>query len=138
MRICRSDPVRALMEATVLWGVMVLPAAAAEEIIAPSGQHVEWQETRQDAPGPDGLTMRFRFIAPDIDGKVDTDTALNDMQWLCDSWALPRIASTGPQPAQVIISLAAREVPFGVASDDTTQYFEAFRPEGGRCIWEIY
>lgn len=137
MWICRGGPVRALMEAAGLWGVMVLPVAA-EEIIAPSGQQVEWLETRQDVPGPEGLTFRFRFLAPDIDGKIDTETALDDMQWLCDSWALPRIAGTGPQPMQVIISLAAREVPFGVASDDTTQYFEAFRPEGGRCIWEIY
>ena len=71
-------------------------------------------------------------------GGVDFDTASADMQFLCDSFALPRIAAQGPHPEQVIISLSDVAVAFGEAAPEATQYFEAFRIEDGACIWEIY
>ena len=36
----------------------------------------------------------------------------------------------GPQPSQIVISLADRPVPFGQPDPEATQFFEAFRPEG--------
>ncbi len=117
-------------------------AAPADEAIAvPSGQPVTLLGVVMSAPGPDGLTARFRFLAPEIardTGGVDFDTASRDMAHLCQVYALPRIANTGPQPEQVVVSLSDREVPFGEADPEATQFFEAYRVENGTCIWEAF
>jgi hypothetical protein len=109
-------------------------------IAVPSGQTVTLQEVIWNEPGPAGLTIRFRFVAPAIapGGGIDFATAAADMAHLCESYALPRIAAAGPAPAQVIISLADRALPFGQAAPEATQFFEAYRIEDGRCIWEAF
>jgi hypothetical protein len=38
----------------------------------------------------------------------------------------------------VIVSLADRESEFGIYDEAVTQVFEAYRVEGGRCIWEMF
>ncbi len=121
--------------------IMCLPAplCAEETIEVPSGQPVTFLDVVHEAPGPEGLTYRFRFLAPAIaraNGTVDSDLALEDMAALCESYVLPRLAALGPQPSQIIISLADRPVPFGQPDPEATQFFEAFRPEGSGCIWE--
>ncbi|MBS0565647.1 MAG: acetolactate synthase [Proteobacteria bacterium] len=93
----------------------------------------------RDTGGPDGLTYRFRFLAPAIaraGGTVSADAAEADMQALCESYALPRIATTGPVPQEIVISLSDRPVNFGEPAPDATQYFEAYRPEGKTCVWQ--
>jgi hypothetical protein len=115
--------------------------AADEPIEVPSGQTITFVETIQGVPGPEGLTVRFRFLAPAIardGGTVSDEAAQADMEALCNSYALPRVPNTGPVPEQIIISLADRPVPFGEPAPEATQYFEAFRPEGGACIWESF
>jgi Family of unknown function (DUF6497) len=109
-------------------------------IAVPSGQVVTLQEVVWNAPGAQGLTLRFRFVAPGIapGGGVDFEAAMADMQALCDTFALPRMAEFGPLVQQVIISLADRAVVFGATEPDVTQFFEAYRIEDGACIWEIY
>jgi hypothetical protein len=116
-----------------------LPAGA-EEVAVPSGQPVTFVEAILNEAGPEGLTARFRFIAPGIaeGGGVDFETAAADMEFLCQSYALPRIAATGPAPSQVVISLSASAVPFGEAAPDVTQFFEAYRIDGATCIWEAF
>ena len=117
------------------------PALAAEEIAVPSGPPITFVEAIQGVPGPEGLTLRFRFLAPAIareGGTVDAEAAFADMQALCDGYALPRIASGGPRPAQIVISLMDRDVPFGAPAPEATQFFEAFRPDGDACTWEPF
>lgn len=112
---------------------------AEEKIEVPSGQEITFVDVVHDAPGPDGLTYRFRFLAPAIarvGGTVTAETALEDMQALCDGYALPRVANPGPAPGQIIISLSDKPVQFGTPAPDVTQFFEAFRPDGDACIWE--
>lgn len=112
---------------------------AEEKIEVPSGQQITFVDVVHDAPGPDGLTYRFRFLAPAIaraGGTVTAETALEDMQTLCDTYALPRVANPGPAPGQIIISLSDKPVQFGTPAPDVTQFFEAFRPDGDACIWE--
>lgn len=118
----------------------LLPAAAGagEALPVPSGQLVELLDVVANAPGPDGLTARFRFVAPAIAGAVDFDAASADMAWLCQNYALPRIAGTGPQPAQIVISLSDRPVAFGDPDPDVIQYFEAYRPTAGQCEPELF
>ncbi|MEZ5753955.1 MAG: DUF6497 family protein [Paracoccaceae bacterium] len=135
----------------ILAAMAALPAVAGDdllrvetgdgaEIAVPSGQAVSLQDVIWNVPGPEGMTLRFRFVAPGIapGGGVDFDTASADMQFLCDSFALPRIAAQGPHPEQVIISLSDVALAFGEAAPEATQFFEAFRIEDGACIWEIY
>ena len=123
----------------LLAAVCIGPAARAEEAITlPSGMVVTYLDTVHAAPGPEGLTVRFRFLAPQIAGQEAGEETLSDMTWLCENYALPRIPVTGPVPSQVIITLADRPVEFGAADPEATQYFEAFRPEGGTCEWEVF
>ncbi|RID93951.1 acetolactate synthase [Gemmobacter lutimaris] len=113
----------------------------ASPIAVPSGQPVTLLDVIWNEMGPDGLTLRFRFLAPQIaraGGSVDVDTATTDMQALCESFALPRISDFGPVPQQVIISLSDMNVPFGETAPEATQFFEAFTIRDGACIWEMY
>lgn len=113
----------------------------AELVAVPSGQEVRFLDTIHAEPGPEGLTQRFRFIAPAIaraGGTIDAETAQADMEALCNDFALPRLAQTGPVPAQVIIVLSDREVAFGEPAPEATQYFEAYSIDGDRCVWEPF
>lgn len=119
-----------------LWlGQGAAPPAGA--IPVPSGQGVTFMDAIANEPGPAGLTSRFRFLAPDV-ASLDAEVAEADMEALCQTYALPRIPSAGPQPAQIVISLSDRVVPFGETAPDAVQLFAAFSPEGGSCIWELF
>jgi len=116
-------------------------ATGDERVIVPSGQDVRYLDTVQSAPGPEGLTIRFRFVAPAIarDGAtVDVEAAQADMEVLCNEFALPRLPATGPAPAQIIISLSDRAVAFGEPAPEATQFFEAYTIIDGRCQWEPF
>ncbi len=103
----------------------------------PSGLQAGVIEVLQDANGPNGLVMRFRFLVPDL--KPDAyDVVAADMMHLCQTYALPRLPTMGPVPGQIIISFADQNLPFGQAAPEAVQYFEAFRIENGECVWEIY
>lgn len=138
----------ARMMGMTLTGLMAMAAAAAaagplplEKIALPSGQKVSFVDVVRDAAGPDGLTLRFRFLAPAIardGGTVPIDAAQADMQVLCDQFALPRLADTGPQPAEIVISLADRPVAFGQADEAATQVFDAYAIEDGACVVQAF
>lgn len=119
---------------------LVVEPGDAMPIEVPSGQQITLQDVIWNAPGPDGLALRFRFLAPGIapGGGVTFETAAADMQHLCDTYALPRIADQRPHPEQVIISLSDVAVPFGEAAPEATQFFESYRIEDGVCVWEMF
>ncbi|WP_306005826.1 DUF6497 family protein [Aquicoccus porphyridii] len=107
----------------------------------PSGLDAELHEMFLDVK-PDGLLTyaRFRFIAPDIAGAdaPDFSERIGDMEFLCDSYAMPHVAAT-PEPVdRIVISLSDRAVAFGQPDPDATQFFEAFSIENGACIWEEF
>lgn len=106
-------------------------------IAVPSGREVRLIEIVTNAPGPEGATARFRFLAPGLT-EADIPASADDMQALCDSYAVGRIDVMVPRPQQIIISLAGAEVPFGEASPDVVQFFEAYRIEDGACIWAAF
>lgn len=110
----------------------------ADAIAVPSGQVVTLQDVVGNVPGPNGLTVRFRFLAPGIAKTVELDVAQTDMEALCNSYALPRIAEFGPVPSQIVISLSDVAVPFGEASPDVIQYFEAYSIQDNICIWDVF
>ena len=107
----------------------------------PSGQLVTLQDVIWNVPGPNGLAIRFRFLAPAIaksGGTVGFEVAAADMAHLCRTYALTRLAEFGPQPSQIIISLSDQALPFGAPTPDATQFFEAYRIENDACIWEAF
>ncbi len=109
------------------------------DLALPSGQKVRWLETLRDIGGPAGLTYRFRFLAPAIakkGGTVSAEAVQDDMQALCDGFALPRLPHQGPRPEELVISLSDKPVAFGAATPGVTQYFEAYRPDGATCACE--
>jgi hypothetical protein len=105
-------------------------------IPVPSGRTVVLQDVIANSPGAEGMVTRFRFVAPGLTATDDLETALTDMEHLCTTYALPRLAP--PLPAQVVISLAAAPVPFGEAAPDVVQMFESYRIEGAACLWEMF
>ena len=110
-------------------------------LAVPSGQVVSLIDVIWNVPGPNGLAVRFRFLAPAIArdaGAVDPDVAGRDMDDLCQNYALQRIAEFGPQPSQIIISLSDVAVLFGEAAPDATQYFQAYSIADGLCVWEVF
>ena len=112
-----------------------------ELITVPSGQAVTLLDVISTAPGPEGLTARFRFLAPAIardSGSVDAETAALDMDFLCQTYALDKIANTGPQPAQIIISMSDVDLPFGETRPAATQLFNSYSIADGSCVWDIY
>lgn len=115
-------------------GTIAAPVAAEAPVQVPSGQPVVLQEVLSDDT-PGALWLRVRFVAPQIAG-VGQEASAADMDHLCATVALPYLAEAGPAPDRVVISLAEKPVPFGEAAPGVTQYFEIYRPEKGRCIWE--
>lgn len=109
-------------------------APAEGGVTVPSGRAVSFLDVITNAPGADGAAARFRFVAPGLQAGEDASA---DMQALCDSYALPRIEGMVPAPQQIIIVLSDRPVPFGEAAPEAVQFFEAYRPEEGACIWEL-
>ncbi|MDO9640093.1 MAG: DUF6497 family protein [Pseudotabrizicola sp.] len=118
------------------------PTSGEPELIeVPSGQPVVLQDVIWNAPGPEGLAVRFRFVAPQIardGGTVPYESAAEDIAHLCETYALPRLSEFGPQPTQIIISLADQALPFGESAPEATQFFESFTHQDGHCIWEIF
>jgi hypothetical protein len=107
----------------------------AEVLTLPSGRTVQVLDVITNAPGAAGATARFRFVVPGLQAADDWGP---EMQALCDTYALPRIDGMVPAPQQIVITLADRALPFGEAAPDAVQFFEAYRPENGACIWEMF
>lgn len=133
----------ALLPMAALSATMAEPTAAVEEpqaveIAVPSGQPVELIEVLNDQVGAQ-TWLRFRFVAPQIGPVADGiafEAAAEDMAHLCDTLALPYLAQHALSGDMVVISMAERAVEFGASDPETTQFFEAFRIQEGRCIWE--
>lgn len=112
-------------------------APAADAVPVPSGRDVRLIEVVTNAPGPAGATARFRFLAPGL-ALADAEAVTDDLQALCDGYAISRVDGMVPEPQQIIISLAGAEVPFGQPAPDVVQFFESFRPDSGTCTWEPF
>ena len=114
--------------------------AAAQDLVVPSGQAVTLGEVLIDE-NPGELWLRFRFLAPDIardGGRIVYDQALIDIDKLCADFVVPFVAREQLDPARIVISLSDRPVQFGQPDPEATQFFEAYRLESARCIWEEF
>jgi hypothetical protein len=124
--------------AAALWVALAGVTAAAGAVAVPSGQPVTLDEVIWE-DGDGAAVLRLRFLAPEIaaeGGTVGFEAAEGDMHHLCETVGLPLVAAEGRAVAQIVVSLADRPVPFGEADPAVTQFFDAFRPEAGSCVWE--
>lgn len=115
---------------------MMATSAQAQELSVPSGTKVVLFDTITEAFGK---TARFRFVAPDIDvaGRALPFSAVaDDMQFLCDAFALPRMAEQGWAQGDIVVSFSSQKLPFGEIAPDVTQFFQPFSIQDGRCMWE--
>lgn len=129
------------MRGAFLFAAMLASGAQAQPVTVPSGQDVEYVNVVRDARGSRGLTWRFRFVAPDIDrasGQIDHETAMKDMDFLCQNFAIERLPNIGPRPNQVIISLSSQPIDFGASDPEITQFFEVYGIVDNDCIWEPF
>jgi hypothetical protein len=110
---------------------------AGPKVTVPSGRELSLVDVITNARGPDGAAARFRFLAPGLKAE-DAETALADMQVVCDSFALERTKGTVPEPQQIIITFMSAVVPFGEPAPDVVQFFESFRIENNACVWEVF
>lgn len=132
-----------LMRRATLVALTLLLAACQEDeatgpkVDVPSGRALSLIDVITNAPGPAGAAARFRFLAPGLKAS-DAETALTDMQVVCDSFARERIDGMVPAPQQIIITFMSDAVPFGEPAPDVVQFFESFRVEDGACVWEVF
>jgi hypothetical protein len=108
-----------------------------EGVEVPSGRELRLIDIITSAPGPEGATARFRFLAPGLT-RDEIEASAIDMQSVCDTYAISRIDGMVPAPQQIIISFASEKVPFGEAAPEVVQFFESFRVENDRCVWEVF
>jgi hypothetical protein len=122
-----------------LWALPALAQddAKEERVVLPSGLEAKLQEMLWDRPGG-GLVYRFRFVAPAFEDAQDLDSVSADLEYLCNAYALPRVANTGPEPHRIIVSLADKPSEFGQFDPSVTQVFEAYSVGNGACIWEMF
>lgn len=104
----------------------------------PSGQSVTLQEYFIE-PHLDGADQaRFRFVAPALAQGSSFAEVEQDFPVLCSDFAVPVLAVVQPDIIQVVISMSAAPLEFGVTDPSIVQFFEAFRIESGSCIWEVF
>jgi hypothetical protein len=116
---------------------LIAPIAQAQQVAVPSGIDIALYDVILE---PTKQVARFRFHAPDIGiehGVTFTD-AVPDLQYLCDEVVVPGLAENGWTSGEVVISLSASKVEFGVARPDVVQYFQPFSIQAGACMWEDF
>ena len=114
------------------------PLLAQENIAVPSGQSVTFFEQRDE---PDAGVVRLRFIAPDLASPLKRpsfeDMTL-DLETLCREFGLKTLLQNATPPNQIIVSLSAEPVEFGIANPNVEQVFEAFSVENETCMLEMF
>lgn len=121
-------------------GRVILPGNDAM-VVVPSGQAMTLQDVIIDTPSPTAAIYRFRYLAPAIarnGGTMNFQTSIDDMQALCDGYALKQLAPPLPVSVQIVVSLADREMPFGETDPEATQFFMSFQIKDGQCILEPF
>ncbi|MCK0142202.1 DUF6497 family protein [Aliiroseovarius sp. F20344] len=110
------------------------------EIEVPSGQEITFLEIIRGEDSAVGTAIRYRFLAPAIGRPhqmVEFSQAEEDMSVICQDYILPRIDEVSDElPDQIIVVLSDRPVEHGVMAPEATQFFEAYRPVDGECVWE--
>ena len=123
----------------MLWATAA-PAAATDptQIEAPSGLRVVLQDYRDETDTPLAI-FRARFVAPDLEQAAETmEAVFSDMEYLCNTVALPELVTRGLPAQRVVVSLSSEPLEFGTIAPDVAQFFESYSIEDATCIWELF
>lgn len=113
---------------------------AGEDAGAPADVPLD-ADTGAPAPGDAaaGGLARFRLVVPGLGGEgAGYNAVAGDLPWVCEALALPALAANGWRATEVVVTLADREVPFGEADPEATQFIEGFRIEDGACVPQAF
>ncbi|GGB22250.1 DUF6497 family protein [Allosediminivita pacifica] len=134
----------ALIPGFILAAVLVaaLPPATAraegEAVLPESGyDDLALHDTipREDDTAP----WRFRFVLPDLgDPGHSFDDVSATMMALCERVVVPRLGDRAGEGDRIVVTLMREPVDFGSTDPQSVQFFEAYRLEDGRCIWEFF
>ena len=116
--------------------VLMASTAHADPVATPSGQTVTLFDVVLE---PD--VARFRYLAPAINPAgqgLTHDDVVGDFVWLCESFAIPGLVQADKSTEHVIIAMSDREVEFGIAAPDATQFIESYTVQGPDCIWDEF
>ncbi|MEP5760069.1 MAG: DUF6497 family protein [Litoreibacter sp.] len=125
----------------VAFAISVPAPAFAEVLQVPSGMEVALHEAIYEPVGTDASsaqTLRLRFVASEIsdETRFGIKQIESDFEWLCTHVGLVEKQQKAPEVQQIIVSLSSETTAFGESAPEVVQYFDAFRVEDGRCIWE--
>lgn len=132
-----GKPIKAICALTLVV-LGATPLAAQLRVEVPSGQAITLLEKRVDL---DSDIVRLRFLAPDLASPLTRPSfeALGtDLEMLCSEFGLKTLLKDGPTPTQIVISLSAEPVDFGVMNADVEQVFEAFSVQNDTCMLEMF
>lgn len=119
---------------------IIIRDALGEGLISPSeldqAPVISIQEAPVDDSTGDGPTGDF--VLPPAPESLLRDPMHDDIVWLCQNFVLPRIASPGPRPTEIVISLSDRMLDSTGLEPGAVQLFEAFSLPRDRdeCIWQ--
>ncbi|MGY3439181.1 MULTISPECIES: DUF6497 family protein [unclassified Marinovum] len=83
--------------------------------------------------------FRARFVAPDLESKIDDlEAVFTDMEYLCNAAAVPEVTLRGIAVQRIIVSISTEPLAFGSIAPDIAQYFESYSLQDGICIWELF
>ena len=112
--------------------------AAGDAVLPESGyDDLVFHDTipREDDTAP----WRFRFVLPDLGGPGRSfDDVSATMMALCERVVVPRLGDRAGEGDRVVVTLMREPVDFGSTDPQSVQFFEAYRLEDGRCIWEFF
>ncbi|MGH1578383.1 DUF6497 family protein [Planktotalea sp.] len=113
-------------------------ALAQLSVAVPSGQTVTFLEKRVDL---EANIVRLRFVAPDLASPLTRpsfEAIGDDLEALCSEFGLKELLKDAPRPNQIVVSLSAQPIEFGVADTDVQQVFEAFSVQNETCMLEMF
>lgn len=128
-------------EAALETAPIVLTKAEDGSIALPSGLVLRQHELRLEPQGAvthDVQTVRLRYVSEQLsdDQAFGFDRIEQDFSHLCHQFGLTIRGRSAPKAGQIIISLASAPTAFGETAPEVVQYFDSFRVENNRCIWE--
>ena len=106
-----------------------------EDVNVPSGQDIRFAE-RLYEDRPDGVTIRYRFVAPSL-SEVDFEKAAGDMDHLCAIYTAREDVDL-TQSHRIVVSLSEKSVAFGTTDASVTQFFEVYSVQEGACHVELF
>ena len=120
-----------------------VPLATAEDgtITLPSGLVLRQHELRLEPQGAvsHGVhTVRLRYVSEQLGDSAafGFERIEQDFSHLCHQFGLAVQGRSAPNAEQIIISMASAPTAFGETAPEVVQYFDSFRIEDDRCIWE--